>query len=87
MGDLAQYLQETLTTYLSLVIIGAGFLGLFLGWLIGRFWNGKSLKMDPLGVAAPDSSAELNWRHEKLVLLERQGVERELRLELVWSRV
>ena len=87
MGDLAQYLQETFTIYLSLVIIGAGFLGLFLGWLIGRFWNSKSLKMDPLGVAAPDSSAELNWRHEKLVLLERQEVERELRLEQFLKRI
>lgn len=87
MGDLVQYLPETSTTYLSLLIIGAGFLGLFFGFLIGCFRNGKSVKVDPLGVTGPDNSAEFNWLHEKLVLLERQGVEREERFEEFLKRI
>ena len=81
MGEWVQYLQETLTTDVSLIIIGAGFFGLFFGWLMARPWGKKSPREDEGGAMGSDVSEELNWRHEKLILLERQEVERELRLQ------
>ncbi len=81
MGEWVQYLQETLSTDVSLIIIGAGFFGLFFGWLMARPWGKESTGEDESGATGADGSEELNWRHEKLVLLERQEVERELRLQ------
>ena len=77
MGEWVQYLQETLTTPLSLVIVGAGFFGLLMGWLISRPAHSGEVSESEVS----NDAKELQWRHEKLVLLERQEVEREWRLE------
>mgnify|MGYP003640352698 CR=1 FL=1 len=76
MGEWVPYLQETLSTPVSLVIVGAGFLGLIIGWLIGR----PSVSTEKVSQPSSQAPPELSWRHEKLILLERQEVERESRL-------
>ena len=81
MGEWVQYFQETLTTDVSLIVVGAGFFGWFFGWLMARSWGRKSTGEDESVAAGANGSEELNWRHEKLILLERQEVERELRLQ------
>lgn len=61
----------------SIAIMAAGLLGLIVGWLVrGRDANpGTPVELVPPGMAI------LRWRHEKLVLTERQQVEKQGRLD------
>ena len=70
-------LIELFTKPVSIIIMAAGVLGLIVGWLVrGR----DSAPVVPLASASP-GMAELRWRHEKLVLTERQQVEKHGRLD------
>ncbi|MDP4938139.1 MAG: hypothetical protein NWR21_02380, partial [Verrucomicrobiales bacterium] len=67
---------DLLSKPVSIAILIAGMLGLIVGWLVrGR---------ETVPVAEPVSLTgleELHWRHEKLVLTERQQVEKQARLD------
>lgn len=64
------------TTPLFLGLIAAGFFGLITGWLIG-----KSQRKEPEILREESDELEaLNWRHEKLVLTERQSLEKQARI-------
>ncbi|MEM9282916.1 MAG: hypothetical protein AAGA96_13900 [Verrucomicrobiota bacterium] len=76
MGEWLPYLQETLTTPISLVIVGAGFFGLMVGWLMSRTSRSSPLSQD----SKVDASSEWQWRHEKLILQERHEVEKAQRV-------
>lgn len=61
----------------GVVILAVGFIGLLIGWLLGRS-GGDAGAATPSG--ATSAAPELLWRHEKLVLVERQQVEKHQRL-------
>lgn len=74
---------HALTTPFSITLFAIGFFGLFVGWLLGR-----SARKEREQISPPDSGqkSELEWRHEKLVLLERQEADLQDRIqELVAS--
>ncbi|MEX2580331.1 MAG: hypothetical protein WD342_14830 [Verrucomicrobiales bacterium] len=79
-GEWGQEWVDALSTPVSLIILGAGFLGLLVGFLVGK---GAETKGEPSAADERDTpgGAELRWRHEKLVLLERQQAEKQTRLE------
>jgi len=60
----------------SIAILIAGLLGLIVGWLM----RGREAVPDPV-VLPVTGLEELRWRHEKLVLTERQQVEKQTRLD------
>lgn len=64
------------TTHLAM--IAAGLVGLFFGWLIGR--SGKAEKQASGEPEKAGDHPELRWRHEKLILMERQDAEKQERL-------
>lgn len=74
--DVMDQIVESLSTPLSIAIVGAGFLGLLVGWIVGR-----KRELEPVAESPPSGVDELRWRHEKLVLLERQEAERDARLQ------
>lgn len=80
--ELGQNWIEALMTPVSFVILGAGVLGLLVGFLVGK----GSEYTDP-PTAAENNDAELQWRHEKLVLLERQRAEEQLRRDRFVSAI
>ncbi|MDF1862370.1 MAG: hypothetical protein P1U87_19290 [Verrucomicrobiales bacterium] len=63
---------------IHLAMIAAGLVGLFFGWLIGR--SGKAEKQASSEPKKTDDNPELQWRHEKLILMERQDAEKQERL-------
>ncbi len=75
-------LVEIVSKPVSIAIVAAGFFGLFVGMLLrGRE---KSAAAPP---SASPETAELKWRHEKLVLVERQRVEKQARLDAFAERL
>lgn len=67
---------DLLSKPVSIAILIAGMLGLIVGWIV------RGSEPAPAPVASPVSGlAELRWRHEKLVLTERQQVEKQTRLD------
>jgi hypothetical protein len=67
---------DLLTKPVSIAILIAGMLGLIVGWMVrGREVNPTP---EPLPLTGLE---ELRWRHEKLVLTERQQVEKQNRLD------
>lgn len=69
--------MELLSRPASIAIFSAGAVGLFFGWLMRGSGSGSSRKEAPTPV---EGLAELRWRHEKLVLTERQLMEKQSRL-------
>lgn len=70
-------LVELLSKPVSIAIMAAGLLGLIVGWLVrGR----DTTPAAPVTSGSP-GLPELRWRHEKLVLTERQQVEKQSRLD------
>lgn len=72
--DVGAQWVDALMTPVSFVILGAGFLGLLVGFLVGK----GSEYVDPPS-EEDERNPELEWRHEKLILLERQREEEQLR--------
>jgi hypothetical protein len=68
---------ELLSRPASIAIFSAGVVGLFFGWLMRGGDSGRSRKEAPV---PEEGLAELRWRHEKLVLTERQLMEKQSRL-------
>jgi hypothetical protein len=67
---------DLLSKPVSLAILLAGMVGLIVGWMV----RGRESAAAP--VLLPSSgNEELRWRHEKLVLTERQQVEKQTRLD------
>lgn len=60
-----------------IAVFSAGFTGLLFGWIMGRSKTGNSLVEES---ASNRTQPELQWRHEKLALIERQDEERQRRL-------
>jgi len=74
--DLWPQFVEVVSKPVSIAIFAAGLLGLLVGWLAR---GGGRRAPEP---AAPETGMEeLRWRHEKLVLTERQLAEKQQRLE------
>lgn len=71
-------LVELFASPVGLVVLGVGLVGLLIGWLLGRGGGGEAATNVSSGAEA--DSPELVWRHEKLVLVERQQVEKHQRL-------
>ncbi len=74
-----QWLQ-VLTTPFSIILFSAGIFGLLVGWFFGRSTRRDSAPSE----SAQGSSGEntgLEWRHEKLVLLERQEADLQDRVQ------
>lgn len=63
----------------GIALLAAGVVGCFLGWVAGRARRGAR----PVAREGSEvrSLPELKWRHEKLVLVERQQVEKQQRLD------
>lgn len=74
---------DSLSTPVSIAMIGAGLLGLIFGWLVGRSQRRELESSTRSGEAAgiPAGNDELQWRHEKLVLLERQEADLQDRVQ------
>ena len=62
----------------SIAILLAGLLGLIVGWLVRGRDRSPAASLTPRDA---DGLSELVWRHEKLVLTERQQAEKQGRLE------
>jgi len=60
-----------LTTPFSITLFAIGFFGLFIGWLLGRSAR-KEREDEKMSSPVLNRESDLEWRHEKLVLLERQ---------------
>lgn len=60
----------------GVAVLAVGVFGLFIGWLLGR---SREKPVSKISENEPVSS-DLTWRHEKLVLVERQQVEKHQRL-------
>ena len=71
-------LVELFASPVGMVVLGVGLVGLLIGWLLGRGGGGEAATNVSSGAEA--DSPELVWRHEKLVLVERQQVEKHQRL-------
>ncbi len=67
---------EVLSKPVSIAILLAGIFGLIVGWLV----RGRGPVSEPL-IRPVAGLEELRWRHEKLVLIERQQVEKQARLD------
>jgi hypothetical protein len=67
---------DLLSKPVSIAILIAGMLGLIVGWLV----RGREVTPAPEPIAVTGLE-ELRWRHEKLVLTERQQVEKQNRLD------
>ncbi|NLT69913.1 MAG: hypothetical protein GXX91_04375 [Verrucomicrobiaceae bacterium] len=68
---------DLLSKPVSIAIMVAGMLGLIVGWFVR---GGESASAAP-SPPPSDGLVELRWRHEKLVLTERQQVEKQTRLD------
>lgn len=70
---------EYLTAHAPAAVLIAGALGILVGWLAKQRSLADAMAEDP----APTTPGfdELLWRHEKLVLVERQQVEKQARLD------
>lgn len=67
---------DLLSKPVSIAILIAGMLGLIVGWMV------RGREAAPAPEALPSTGLEeLRWRHEKLVLTERQQVEKQNRLD------
>jgi len=67
---------DLLSKPVSIAILVAGMVGLIVGWMV------RGRESAPVPVLLPSAgNEELHWRHEKLVLTERQQVEKQTRLE------
>jgi hypothetical protein len=67
---------DLLSKPVSIAILIAGMLGLIVGWMV----RGREVTPAPEPIAVTGLE-ELRWRHEKLVLTERQQVEKQNRLD------
>ncbi len=68
---------DLLSKPVSIAIMIAGMLGLIVGWFVRGGESSSAAPTPP----PPDGLEELRWRHEKLVLTERQQVEKQTRLD------
>jgi len=69
-------MMDLLSKPVSIAILVAGMVGLIVGWMV------RGRETVPLTEPLPVSGLEeLRWRHEKLVLTERQQVEKQTRLD------
>ena len=67
---------DVISKPVSIAMFAAGFFGLLIGWLL----RGRGVSEPGGGVVEPTTGLpELWWRHEKLVLVERQERERQRR--------
>lgn len=82
--ELVEQWARALSTPVSLVILGAGFFGLFVGWLMGRGRRHEPVDSGSTSMAAGE---ELRWRHEKLVLWERQEEEKRTRFDRLFAKL
>ena len=82
--EMVEQWARALATPVSLVILGAGFFGLFVGWLMGRGRRHESADSDSTTGTA---ERELLWRHEKLVLWERQEEEKRTRFDRMFAKL
>lgn len=76
----AEQWLNVLTTPFSITLFAAGIFGLLVGWLLGRSAREDSRPADSSPVETGGRGA-LEWRHEKLVLLERQEADLQDRLQ------